>query len=77
MAGHLALLGFRTRLWNRSRERTDHVSDRGGIELEGVIEGFGQVELATDDIAAAIDGADRRPMSQRGSWRLPCTPPWP
>lgn len=58
MAGHLALLGFRTRLWNRSRERTDHVSDRGGIELEGVIEGFGQVELATDDIGAAIDGAD-------------------
>jgi len=58
MAGHLALLGFRTRLWNRSRERTDRVSDRGGIELEGVIEGFGELELATDDIGAAIEGAD-------------------
>lgn len=58
MAGHLALLGFRTRLWNRSRERTDNVTDRGGIELEGVIEGFGRVELATDDISDAIDGAD-------------------
>lgn len=58
MAGHLAYLGFKTRLWNRSRERTDHVSDRGGVELEGVIEGFGEVELATNDIRAAIDGAD-------------------
>lgn len=58
MAGHLALLGFHTRLWNRSRERIDHVSDRGGVELEGMIEGFGEVELATNDIGDAIDGAD-------------------
>ena len=58
IAGHLALLGFRTRLWNRTRERIDHIVDRGGIELEGEIEGFGELELATDDIAAAIEGAD-------------------
>jgi len=58
IAGHLALLGFHTRIWNRTKERIDHVADRGGIELEGVIEGFGEVELATSDIGAAIDGAD-------------------
>ena len=58
MAGHLACMGFPTRLWNRSPERIEHVSDRGGIDIEGVIEGFGIVELATSDIGAAIDGAD-------------------
>jgi opine dehydrogenase len=58
MAGHLALMGFRTHLWNRSRERIDHVVDRGGIDLEGVVDGFGSLELATDDIGSALEGAD-------------------
>ncbi|MGQ9586983.1 MAG: NAD/NADP octopine/nopaline dehydrogenase family protein [Thermoplasmata archaeon] len=58
MAGHLAFMGFPTRLWNRSRERADHVSDRGGIELEGVVEGFGSVDLATHEMGPAIEGAD-------------------
>lgn len=58
MAGHLALLGFRTRLWNRSSERVENVADRGGIELEGEIEGFGRIELATGRLRDAIEGAD-------------------
>ncbi|HEX9908293.1 MAG TPA: NAD/NADP octopine/nopaline dehydrogenase family protein [Thermoplasmata archaeon] len=58
MAGHLALMGFPTRLWNRSRERVDHVADRGGIDVEGVVEGFGRVDVATDDIGLAVEGAD-------------------
>jgi opine dehydrogenase len=58
MAGHLAVMGFHTRLWNRSRERVDNVVDRGGIDLEGIVEGFGRVDLATDDIRTAIEGAD-------------------
>jgi len=58
MAGHLAIMGFPTRLWNRSRERVDIVNDRGGVEVEGVIEGYGRVELATDDIEEVLDGAD-------------------
>jgi opine dehydrogenase len=58
VAGHLALSGFRTRLWNRSSERVENVAERGGIELEGVVEGFGRIELATCDIRDAIKGAD-------------------
>ncbi len=58
MAAHLGLMGFPTRLWNRSRERVDHVADRRGIDLEGAVEGFGEIELATSDIASAIDGAN-------------------
>ncbi|OGS52197.1 MAG: NADP transhydrogenase subunit alpha [Euryarchaeota archaeon RBG_13_61_15] len=58
MAAHLAVMGFRTRLWNRSRERIEQVIDRGGIDVEGAVEGFGTVETATDDIESALEGAD-------------------
>jgi len=58
MAGHLALMGFPTRLWNRSPERVEQVIDRGGIDVEGVIEGFGNLELATNEIKPAIKDAD-------------------
>lgn len=58
MAGHLALMGFPTHLWNRSKEKIDHVEDRGGIDVMGVVEGFGRLELATSDIKEAIAGSD-------------------
>lgn len=58
MAGHLASMGFKVNLWNRSRERIDHVVERGGIDLEGEIDGFSTLNLATADIGEAIDGAD-------------------
>jgi opine dehydrogenase len=58
MAGHLACMGFPTRIWNRSRERIDHVVDRGGIDVEGSVEGFGRIEIATDDIRTALEDAN-------------------
>lgn len=58
MAGHLALMGFPTRLWNRSKEKIDHVEDRGGIDVMGVVDGFGRLECATSDIKEALDGAN-------------------
>lgn len=58
MAGHLAVSGFQTRIWNRSKERIDHINDRGGIEVEGAVEGFGVVDAATHDMKEAVDGAD-------------------
>lgn len=58
MAGHLSKMGFPTRIWNRSKERIDHIVDRGGIDIEGVVEGFGKVDCATCDINTAIDGVD-------------------
>ncbi|MCX7013231.1 MAG: NAD/NADP octopine/nopaline dehydrogenase family protein [Candidatus Sumerlaeota bacterium] len=59
MAGHLGLMGFGARLYNRSPERLLPIQARGGIELEGeVVEGFGQVALATTDAKEAVAGAD-------------------
>ncbi|OGS42727.1 MAG: NADP transhydrogenase subunit alpha [Euryarchaeota archaeon RBG_16_62_10] len=58
MAGHLALMGFPVRLWNRSAERIEHVIDRGGIDMEGVVEGLGRLDLASNDISEVLDGAD-------------------
>jgi len=57
MAGHLALMGFEVRLYNRSPERLLPIQAMGGIAVEGEIEGFGQVALATTDVAGAIRGA--------------------
>lgn len=58
MAGHLAMMGFKVNLWNRSKERIDHVVDRGGIDLEGEVDGFSSLNLATADIKEAINGID-------------------
>jgi len=58
MAGHLALMGFEVRLYNRSAERLEPVRAMGGIAVEGEVVGFGKVALATTDPAEAIRGAD-------------------
>lgn len=58
MAGHLAIMGFPVNLWNRSPERVEHVVNRGGIEVEGEVEGFGSPDLATSDIRKAVRGVD-------------------
>lgn len=58
IAGHLGLMGFEVRLFNRSPERLDAVKAHGGIELTGQLKGFGEVKLATTDMKAALEGAD-------------------
>ena len=58
MAGHLAILGFPVNLWNRSPERVEHVANRGGIEVEGEVEGFGTPKVATSDIQEAVRRVD-------------------
>jgi opine dehydrogenase len=58
MAGHLGIMGFETRLYNRTDSKLASVRWHGGVEVEGAIEGFGPVSLATSDIAEAITGAD-------------------
>lgn len=58
MAGHLAVMGFDVNLWNRSPERIEHVLNRGGIEVEGEVEGFGTPTIATSDIRKAVRGVD-------------------
>ncbi len=58
MAGHLSLMGFEVRLYNRSPERLAPVNAMGGITVEGEVEGFAPISVATTDVAEAIQGAD-------------------
>jgi len=58
MAGHLALMGFRVNLWNRSPARVEHLQMRGAIELEGVITGEGRLEMATTNLKDAVSDVD-------------------
>jgi len=54
MAGHLAIMGFKVHLYNRSEERLWGVKSIGGIEVQGVVNGFGKLALVTNSIGDAI-----------------------
>lgn len=60
MAAHLALMGCRVNLYNRTEERIVAIKARRGIDLEsqdGGPRGFGQLALATSDMGAALTNA--------------------
>ncbi len=58
-AADLSRRGFAVRLYNRTRERLQPMIERGGIELSGKAgEGFVELALITDDLAAAVRGAE-------------------
>jgi opine dehydrogenase len=57
MAGHLALMDFSVRIYNRTEERIWGVISTGGVEMVGdEVEGFGAVSLATTSIQDALRG---------------------
>ena len=61
MAAHLALMGFRVNLFNRTDEHIEIIRKRGGIELEsmeGGPHGFGELALVTSKIEDAIQGVE-------------------
>ncbi|HMB22079.1 MAG: NAD/NADP octopine/nopaline dehydrogenase family protein [Chloroflexota bacterium] len=61
MAAHLALMGFKVNLYNRTPEHVEVIRKRGGIELEsaeGGPHGFGELALVTSSIAEAIEGVE-------------------
>lgn len=58
MAGHLGMKGFPIRLYNKFEEEIVAMRERGGVTVEGAIEGFGPIELATTDPAPVIGWAD-------------------
>jgi opine dehydrogenase len=61
MAAHLALMGFRVTLFNRSPERIAGVKARGGLELEsykGGPYGFARLAAVTSHMAEALEEAD-------------------
>jgi opine dehydrogenase len=58
VSGHLSLKGFTVRLYDIFAETIGTIQSQGGIQLDGAVKGFGQIDLATTDIAEALDGAD-------------------
>src|SRR4030042_4826896 len=57
MAAHLALMGFKVTLYNRTFEHIEVINKRGGIDLESYDSwphGFGKLMLATSDIKKAL-----------------------
>jgi opine dehydrogenase len=60
MAAHLALLGCRVTLYNRTPERVAAIKARGGIDLENADgpRGFGRLACVTSDMAEALAEAD-------------------
>ncbi len=61
MAAHLALMGFRVCLYNRTPDHVAAIKARGGIELEsyeGGPHGFGELALVTSDMQEALADAD-------------------
>jgi opine dehydrogenase len=58
MAGHLALMGHKVNLFNRGEERLWGVKKSGAIEITGEIEGFGELNLATNSAQEAIKDAE-------------------
>lgn len=58
MAGHLAIMGFEVRLFNRSIERLWGIISTGGIDVVGEIEGHGKIALASSSIKDVIENTE-------------------
>lgn len=58
VAGHLGVKGFPVRLYTKFQEEIAATRRQGGITVEGAVEGFGPVDLATTDPAPVVGWAD-------------------
>ena len=58
LVANLGLLGYRLRLHDVDEARLAKVRERGGLDVEGLVQGFAPVELVTPRLAPAVEGAD-------------------
>ncbi len=58
LAGHLSLMGFSVRLYDIIPETVEAIRSRGGITVNGAVEGFGPLDRVTMDMEEALEGAD-------------------
>jgi opine dehydrogenase len=58
MAGHLAIMGFDVALYDIDRDKIDRIREKGGVEVQDYINGFGRVSIITTDVEEAISGAN-------------------
>ncbi len=57
IAGHLAILGEKVRLFDVVQATVDAINEKGGIHLQHAVEGFGKLEFATTSMEKVMDGA--------------------
>lgn len=58
MAGHLGIMGFPVSIYNRTDERLAGVRWHGGVRVDGDVNGFGPVQVASSDMGEALEGSD-------------------
>ena len=58
LAGHLALIGCRVHLFNRSEGRLTAVRMAGGVQVTGEVNGFAKLGIVTTDAREALTGVD-------------------
>ena len=58
MAAHLALEGHRVRIYNRTAARIDEIRERGGIQIDGAVQGVPQTGYRTNRLEG-IGGVGR------------------
>ncbi|MFX1265046.1 MAG: NAD/NADP octopine/nopaline dehydrogenase family protein [Promethearchaeota archaeon] len=58
LASYLSIHGIDVSIYNRTFRNVKKISDRSGIDLHGLIEGFAPIPLVTDDLSAAVAGRD-------------------
>ena len=58
LVANLGLQGYRLRLHDVDDARIAKVRERGGLDVEGLVQGFAPLELVTPRLAPAVEGAD-------------------
>ena len=58
IAGYLSLQGYDVSLYDIDVPKIMDLQNKGGIQLEGRIDGFGRVACITTDIVEAVKGAE-------------------
>jgi opine dehydrogenase len=58
MAAHMALEGHEVKIYNRTTARIEEIRERGGIEIDGAVNGFAKLAHASDDMGEVIPGAE-------------------
>jgi len=58
IAGYLGIKGYSVSLFDRNVDKVKVLATKGGIILEGQLNGFGKLNCITDELVKAISGAD-------------------
>lgn len=58
ISGYLAMLGHRVRLYDRNPEKVRLLNEKGGIQLQGKISGFGKLDCVTSSFEEVMKGVE-------------------